>query len=209
MYYFSTFPSLKGRSLNPMMSTFVIRVDTSTEPSETDQISRRGKGGLAPLSLEYDVQSFLLQKTSEKQVHLAAQGAAEHPIPESPCQEFGPLPVSPLIMFPDSNFPVNVVQEYTRYRSTLAELKEFERLPYVSSVLPDRREGAIVHCRGREWTMANAIKLGVNLYQMCAAMEDATHRLCRHQRFTRGLAFRCECPLDSCAAHYTPIHDDG
>jgi hypothetical protein len=109
---FSTFPFSKASSLFSIISIFVIRRDKFTELSQTNQMSRRGKSGAAPSpSKEDDDLSFLIQKASEKQARLAAHAVAEDPTPESPCDKFGPLPVSPLVTFPDRNFPVNVVQE--------------------------------------------------------------------------------------------------
>jgi methionyl aminopeptidase len=150
-----------------------------------------------------------MQRASEKQIRLASQEPADHPAPASPCDQFGPLPESPLVTFPDRIFPENIIQEYTGHRSTSAELKEVERLQYMSTIMPDLREGALVHRRVREWAMANVIKPGVNLYKMCAAIEDATRRLSGYRPVTRGLAFPCGCSLNNCAAHFTPTRDDG
>jgi methionyl aminopeptidase len=150
-----------------------------------------------------------MQKASEKQTRPVAHAATEPVIISSPCDQFGPLPESPLLTYPNRDFPENIVQEYSGYRSTSAELKELERLQFMSSIVPDLREGAIVHRRVRKWAMENIIKPGVNLFEMCNAIEDAVRRLSGYEPVTRGLAFPCGCSLNNCAAHYTPNRNDG
>jgi methionyl aminopeptidase len=114
-----------------------------------------------------------MQKASEKQIRVAVQATMEPVIPSSPCDQFGPLPDSPLLTYPNRDFPENIIQEYSGYRTTSAELKELERLQFMSSIVPDLREGAIIHRRVRKWAMENVIKPGVNLFEMCNAIEDA------------------------------------
>jgi methionyl aminopeptidase len=172
-------------------------------------MSRKGKREADPPPSEDDDLEFLMQKAAEKQAQRAEQPTAAPAITASPCDRFGPLPDGPLVTFPDRNFPENVVQEYGGYRSTSEELKALERHQYLTTIVPDLREGAIVHRRVREWAMANVIRPGVNLFDMCNAIEDATRRLSGYQPITRGLAFPCGCSLNNCAAHYTPIRDDG
>jgi methionyl aminopeptidase len=193
-----------------MISIFLIRSDKFTESFQINQMSRKGKRGSAALPLsEDDDYEFLMQKISEKQTSLATQSPIKISTPTSPCDQFGPLPDSPLVTFPDHNFPENVIQEYVGYRSTSAELKQIERLQYLSTVVPDLREGAIIHRRVREWAMMNIIRPGVNLFEMCSAIEDGVRRLSGYQPITRGLAFPCACPLNNCAAHDTPNRNDG
>jgi methionyl aminopeptidase len=113
------------------------------------------------------------------------------------------------VTYPGRNFPENLRQEYAGHRSTSAELQEVERIQYMQGIIPDLREGAEVHRRVRSWAMENVIKPGVNLYDMCNAIEDAVRRLTGYEPIHRGLAFPCGCSLNNCAAHFTPNRNDG
>jgi len=174
-------------------------------------MSRKGRGKPSPVSTEDDDLEFLMQKAAENR---ARPSALRSQVPTdstslSPCDQFGPLPDSPTITFPDRIFPENELQEYVGHRSTSAELKQVERLQYMQGIVPDLREAAEVHRRVRRWAMENVIKPGVNLFDMCNAIEDAVRRLTGYEPIHRGLAFPCGCSLNNCAAHYTPNHNDG
>jgi methionyl aminopeptidase len=149
------------------------------------------------------------EEQAQAAAQLTSQSATTTSIQSSPCEQFGPLPDRPLVTFPDRNFPQNVVQEYGGYRSTSAELKQLERHQFIATIVPDLREGAIVHRRVREWAMANVIRPGVNLYELCSAIEDATRKLVDYQPKTRGLAFPCGASINNCAAHDSPTRNDG
>jgi methionyl aminopeptidase len=195
---------------NTILTIYLIRSQKFTEYVENNQMSRKGKRTTpTPTPSEDDDYEFVLQKASQKKAGIASQTRVEAPTPTSPCDLFGPLPEGPLVTFPTRDFPENVIQEYPGHRSTSAELEEIERLQYLSTIVPDLREGALIHRRVREWAMTNVIKPGVNMFEMCTAIEDAVRRLSGYQPVIRGLAFPCGCSLNNCAAHDSPNHNDG
>lgn len=122
------------------------------------------------------------------------------------------LPNKPIDDFAGKTFPeieVMDYQEHNGYRSTSAELKELERLEYMTTAIPYLREAAEVHRRVRQWAVQNIIKPGVNLYEMCTQIEEGVRRLTGYEPVKRGLAFPCGCSINNCAAHYTPNINDG
>jgi methionyl aminopeptidase len=151
--------------------------------------------------------AFLLEAAKAKKA--AAPAAAAKKEEKNPlAMDLPNIPNRPMDDFPNRDFKVAEDQEYNElngYRSTKKELIERERLEYATSVLPDLREGAEVHRRVRMWAMENVIKPGVNLYDMCAQIEEAVRRLSGYQPVVRGLAFPCGCSINNCAAHYTPV----
>ena len=171
------------------------------------------KGGKAKPAQEEDDDEELafLMAAAAANKEKAAAAKAEEKVEEKK-EEFPwpPLPEKPSVEFPDRlQIPAAEVQEYVGHRSTSQELKEVERLEYMATVIPDLREGAEIHRRVRRWAMENVIKPGVNLYEMCGAIEEAVRRLSGYEPVRRGLAFPCGCSLNNCAAHYTPNRNDG
>jgi methionyl aminopeptidase len=171
----------------------------------------RKKTTKTPEISEDDEYAFLMAAAADNKVKAEAARNQEVAAAESsPAVDlFASLPQRPSDSFPDRSYPEVERQEYTGHRSTSAELKELERVQYMTSVVPDLREGAEVHRRVRQWAMANLIKPGVNLFQMCSQIEEAVRRLTGYQPITRGLAFPCGCSINNCAAHYSPNRDDG
>jgi len=121
------------------------------------------------------------------------------------------LPPRPIDVVPDRKFAPNELCEYNEhngYRSTSKECIETERIQYSQTVLPDLREAAEVHRKVRQWAMANIVRPGVVLYDMCSQIEEAVRVLTGYEPIVRGLAFPCGCSLNNCAAHYTPLAHD-
>ena len=161
-----------------------------------------------PESNDEDEQmAFLLAAAqAKKAAKPAASAKKEEPNPLA--MDLPNLPNRPMDDVPDRSFKEVERQEYNEkigYRSTDKELLEVERLEYANSVLPDLREGAEIHRRVRMWAMENVIKPGVNLYEMCAQIEEAVRKLSGYEPVVRGLAFPCGCSINNCAAHYSPV----
>jgi methionyl aminopeptidase len=140
-------------------------------------------------------------ETARTQERTSVQGSVTDP--------FANLPRRPSESFPDHSYPEVERQEYTGHRSTSAQLKELERVQYMTTVVPDLREGAEVHRRVRHSAIPHQSKRGAHLTQMCRHIEEAVRRLTGYQPITRGLAFPCGCSLNNCAAHWSPNRDDG
>ena len=151
--------------------------------------------------------AFLLAAAKAKKSAKPAQSAKK--VEANPlAMDLPNLPPRPMDEHPQRDFKEVERQEYNEkigYRSTDKELLEVERLEYANSILPDLREGAEIHRRVRMWAMENVIKPGVNLYEMCAQIEEAVRKLSGYEPVVRGLAFPCGCSINNCAAHYSPI----
>ena len=161
-----------------------------------------------PESNDEDEQmAFLLAAAQAKKAAKPA-AAAKKEEPNPLAMDLPNLPNRPMDDFPERDYKEVERQEYNEkigYRSTSKELQEVERLEYTTSILPDLREGAEIHRRVRMWAMENVIKPGVNLYDMCAQIEEAVRKLSGYEPVVRGLAFPCGCSINNCAAHYSPI----
>ncbi|KAH0787509.1 methionine aminopeptidase 2B [Histomonas meleagridis] len=171
-----------------------------------------GKKGKKQETNEEDDLEFLMAAAKANQSKKQEVKQEVKPDNHPSALELPNLPEAPSVSFPNREFPeieIQVYNENNGYRTTSAELKEIERLEYMSSVVPDLREAAEVHRRVRHWAMQYIIKPGVNLYEMCQQIEEAVRRLTGYQPITRGLAFPCGCSINNCAAHYTPNHNDG
>ena len=156
---------------------------------------------------EEDELAFLEAAAQANQTRKQAAATVEEETKKDEGLVLTNLPEKPSVAFPNNTYPEKEIQEYNGhngYRTTSEELKQIERLEYMEKVVPDLREGAEVHRRVRQWAMANVIKPGVNLFDMCAQIEEAVRRLTGYQPITRGLA-----SLNNCAAHSTPNHNDG
>ena len=165
---------------------------------------------------EEDELAFLEAAAAANQAAKAEQAAKQEQKQDqngSSQMELPNLPPKPSDDHPDRKFTPGEYLEYKDeaigHRSTNAELKQIEIQEFEETILPDLREGAEVHRRVRHWAMENIIKPGVNLHEMCGAIEEATRRLTGYQPIVRGLAFPCGCSINNEAAHYTPTHNDG
>ena len=174
--------------------------------------SNKNSQGQAPADEDEQIAFLLAAAQAKKQTKPAAQAQKKeeaNPL----AMDLPNLPNRPMDDYPNREDLKEVErQEYNEkigYRSTSKELAEVERLEYTTSILPDLREGAEIHRRVRMWAMENVIKPGVNLYDMCAQIEEAVRRLSGYEPVVRGLAFPCGCSINNCAAHYSPVtpHD--
>lgn len=121
------------------------------------------------------------------------------------------LPEAPSVAFPNNTYPENEWLDYKDsllWRKTDHDKIEVERIEYLTSIMPDLREGAEIHRRVRLWAQEQLIKPGVLLFDMCSQIEEAVRRLSFYEPKVRGLAFPCGCSLNNCAAHYTPLRND-
>jgi len=110
--------------------------------------------------------------------------------------------------FPSGVFPAGEIQVYrddSAYRTSSAELRDRERLE--ADVLNTARHAAEVHRRVRTY-MADYIKPGVKLIDMCERLEDANRALVDARGLDAGIAFPTGCSLNHVAAHYTPNAGD-
>ena len=175
-------------------------------------MSNKGNKAKKPEINDDDELEFLMAAAKANQAKHVEVKKDDKPKDHPSTLELKDLPRKPSDDFAKNEFPeieIQVYNENNGYRSTDAELKEIERLEYMSTVVPDLREAAEIHRRVRYWAMENVIKPGVNLYEMCQQIEEAVRRLSGYQPVTRGLAFPCGCSINNCAAHYTPNHNDG
>jgi methionyl aminopeptidase len=167
----------------------------------------KGKGKPAATADDDDELEFLMKAAANNQAKTAQAKEAAAAAPTATVQI--DYPEAPSLSFPTREYPEGEFQEYSGYRPKLPEALERERLEYLTTVVPDLREGAEVHRRVRQWAMEKVIKPGANLFQMCAQIEEGVRQLSGYEPIKRGLAFPCGCSLNHCAAHYTPNRDDG
>jgi len=110
--------------------------------------------------------------------------------------------------FPSGVFPAGEIQVYrddNAYRTSSAEARDRERLE--ADLLNTARHAAEVHRRVRTY-MADYIKPGVKLLDMCERLEDANRALVDARGLDAGIAFPTGCSLNHVAAHYTPNAGD-
>lgn len=166
---------------------------------------KKGKKGKQAIQEEDDL-AFLEAAASENQAKIAAREKKEQ-IPE---EIFQTLPPSPFDQFPDGNFPVRCIMEYTHEQSSRIHIEsEDAHLQELHESLPYLREGGRIHELVRNWAMEhNIIHPGVKLYDMCSEIEEATRRLVKYNPPTRVMAFPCGCSINNVAAHYSPLPGD-
>ncbi|CAH7687813.1 peptidase M24, structural domain-containing protein, partial [Phakopsora pachyrhizi] len=123
------------------------------------------------------------------------------------------IPVSK--MFPNGNYPIGEVSEYSdsnSYRTTSEEKKHLEVLAAQSDPeSPDNynsiRRAAEVHRQVRRYAQAQ-IKPGMTMTEIAELVEDGTRALVEAEGFQRGIGFPTGLSLNHCAAHYTPNAGD-
>jgi methionyl aminopeptidase len=119
-------------------------------------------------------------------------------------------------------YPEGRRQEYTRRQSrdgyivdvhgrNTEEARERERQE--ADMYNTIRKAAEVHRRVRKYALAEVIKPGVRLIDMCEKIENATRAYLEADRgptagVKAGIGFPTGCSINSCAAHYTPNPGD-
>ncbi|CAG9464519.1 unnamed protein product [Pedinophyceae sp. YPF-701] len=93
-----------------------------------------------------------------------------------------------------------------RWRETDEEMRERERLG--ESILNEVRRAAEVHRQVRSYLMAEVVKPGVKLIDMCETLEDTVRKLIAADGLEAGIAFPTGCSLNYVAAHWTPNGGD-
>jgi methionyl aminopeptidase len=123
------------------------------------------------------------------------------------------VPVSKL--FPDSNFPLGEIQEYTNeyffvlcsnlWRTTNEEKRYLENLE--KDNYNEARKAAEVHRQVRAYAQ-KTIKPGMTMIEICELIENGTRNLIEVNGLEAGIGFPTGCSLNHVAAHYTPNSGD-
>jgi len=109
----------------------------------------------------------------------------------------------------DAEAPLGEIKEHpgdqNRHRITSEELRAEERIQ--SDLLRKVRIASECHRQVRKWAQSY-IKPGINLLEMCEALEDRNRLLVKEKGFERGIGFPTGCSLNHVAAHWTPNPGD-
>jgi methionyl aminopeptidase len=105
--------------------------------------------------------------------------------------------------------PTGEIKEHpgdlNRHRITSEELRAEERLQ--SDLIRKVRVAAECHRQVRKFAQS-FIKPGINLLEMCEALEERNRLLIGEKGFERGIGFPTGCSLNHVAAHWTPNPGD-
>ncbi|EJW77621.1 methionine aminopeptidase [Wuchereria bancrofti] len=115
--------------------------------------------------------------------------------------------------FPDGNFPVGEICEYTAKvddRTAVNRMTNEEKKSLDASyeeTYNDFRRAAEAHRQTRKYARS-WIKPGMTMIEICERLEAHSRRMINEDGLKAGLAFPTGCSLNNCAAHYTPNAGD-
>jgi len=110
--------------------------------------------------------------------------------------------------YPDHDYPIGEVQEYTgnnAFRTTSAEKRELERLMLYD--YEKIRRASECHRQVRRYAQSY-VRPGIQMIDFCQRLEAKTRELIVANGLECGWGFPTGCSLNHVAAHYTPNYGD-